>query len=115
MESSSKRRKIGHEGGIRHSGLIDFKSRNTARVNAASTFVLQTDELLKEAKPNYEKALHGVDGQLHRLKGIIDSIEPHDPRPVSFTRARRVESYEEVLTRIRFPRPPSSSKKSIAS
>lgn len=88
MESSSKRRKIGHESiGLRHAGLIDFESRNTARVTAASTFVLQTDELLKAAKPNYEKALHGVDGQLHRLKGIIDGIEPHDPKPVSFTRA----------------------------
>jgi hypothetical protein len=70
--------------GLRHAGLIDFESRNTARVTAASTFVLQTDELLKEAKPNYEKAFHGVDGQLHRLKGIIDGIEPHDPKPVSF-------------------------------
>ncbi|KAM0448674.1 hypothetical protein ACHAO4_008385 [Trichoderma viride] len=84
MESSSKRRKTDHGSiGLRHAGLIDFESRNTARVTAASTFVLQTDELLKEAKPNYEKAFHGVDGQLHRLKGIIDGIEPHDPKPIT--------------------------------
>ncbi|KAK4068429.1 uncharacterized protein Triagg1_7368 [Trichoderma aggressivum f. europaeum] len=103
MESSSKRRKIGHEGiGIRHSGLIDFESRNTARVNAASTFVLQTDELLKEAKPNYEKALHGVDGQLHRLKSIIDSIEPHDPKPISEATIKFEKEHRIVIP---FPEP----------
>lgn len=99
MESSSKRRKIDHGSiGLRHAGLIDFESRNTARVTAASTFVLQTDELLKEAKPNYEKALHGVDGQLHRLKGIIDGIEPHDPKPVSFMKSENKRSSQVVLT-----------------
>jgi hypothetical protein len=99
MESSSKRRKIDHESiGLRHAGLIDFESRNTARVSAASTFVLQTDELLKQAKLKYEKALRGVDGQLHRLKSIIDSIEPHDPRPVSITRYLLAQSYQAFLT-----------------
>ncbi|KAL7790332.1 Nrap protein [Trichoderma ceciliae] len=98
MESSSKRRKIDHESiGLRHAGLIDFESRNTARVTAASTFVLQTDELLKEAKPNYEKALHGVDGQLHRLKSIIDSIEPHNPKLISDATATFEKEHRIVI------------------
>lgn len=84
MESGSKRRKLDHGGsGIRHDGLIDFESRSSTRVSPASTFVLQTDELLKETKVDYGAAFKGLDGQLHKIKGIIDSIEPHDPQPVS--------------------------------
>jgi U3 small nucleolar RNA-associated protein 22 len=83
MESGAKRRKIDHGGpGLRHDGLINFESRNTARVSAASTFVLQTDELLKEVKLDYGKSLKDVDGQLFRLKTIVDSIEPHAALPV---------------------------------
>lgn len=83
MESSSKRRKLDHgDSGLRHSGLIDFESRNSARVSTASTFVLQTDELLKETQVDYAKALKDVDGHLHKLKDIIESIAPHDPIPV---------------------------------
>ncbi|CAM1503781.1 Fc.00g013720.m01.CDS01 [Cosmosporella sp. VM-42] len=84
MESSSKRRKLGHSGsGLRHEGLIDFESRSTARVSTASTFVLQTDELLKEARLDYGKALKDVDTHLHRLKEAIESIVPHDPVPIA--------------------------------
>ncbi|KAH6891012.1 Nrap protein [Thelonectria olida] len=84
MESSSKRRKIGHSSsGLRHDALIDFEARSSARVSTASTFVLQTDELLKEAKLDYGKALKGVDGYLHRLKEAIDSVDPHDPVPIA--------------------------------
>ena len=83
MESSSKRRKLDHSGsGLRHDGLIDFEARSSARVSTASTFVLQTDELLKEAKLDYAKALKGVDAHLHRLKEAIDSAPPHDAVPV---------------------------------
>jgi U3 small nucleolar RNA-associated protein 22 len=92
MESSSKRRKIGHSSsGLRHDALIDFEARSSARVSTASTFVLQTDELLKEAKLDYGKALKGADDHLHRLKEAIDSAEPHDPVPVSFLLAQHCE------------------------
>ena len=84
MESSSKRRKLDHSGsGIRHDGLIDFESRSSARLSTASTFVLQTDELLKEARLDYGKALKDVDSHLHRLKEAIESTVPHEPVPVS--------------------------------
>lgn len=83
MDSSSKRRKIDHAGaGLRHHGLINFESRSAAQVSTATTFVLQTDQLLNEAKLNYDKALKGVDAQLFRLKEILDAIEPHEPVPV---------------------------------
>lgn len=83
MESNSKRRKLDHGGsGLRHKGLIDFESGSTARLSTASTFVLQTDELLKEAKLDYTKALKDVDSQLHRLREVVDSIAAHEPLPV---------------------------------
>ena len=83
MDSSSKRRKLNHGGSSQpRNGLIDFESRQTARVSMGSIFVLQTDELLKEARLNPEKALKGIDARLDEIKGIINSIKPHDPIPV---------------------------------
>ena len=83
MESSSKRRKLAHaDSGIKHNGLIDFASRKATQVSTASTFMLQTDELLTKTKLDYTKALKDVDAHLHRLKGAIESIPPHDPVPV---------------------------------
>lgn len=83
MEYSSKRRKLDHSGsGLRHDALIDFEARSSARVSTASTFVLQTDELLKEAKLDYGKALKDVDANLHRLKEAIDTATLHGPEPV---------------------------------
>lgn len=86
MESGVKRRKIDRGGfSLRHDGLIDVEARNAALVSSASTFVLQTDELLRKAKLDYSKALKDVDGTLFRLKTIVDSIEPHASLPVSLT------------------------------
>lgn len=83
MEFGSKRRKLDHDGqGIRNKGLIDFESRDATRVSAASTFVLKTDELLKETKLDASTAFKGLDSQLHKIKSLIDSIEPHDAQPV---------------------------------
>ncbi|KAG8426392.1 U3 snoRNP protein [Metarhizium acridum] len=84
MESGVKRRKIDRGGSsLRHDGLIDFESRNAVLVSSASTFVLQTDELLRKAKLDYSKTLKDVDGTLFRLKTIVDSIEPHAPLPIA--------------------------------
>jgi U3 small nucleolar RNA-associated protein 22 len=83
MESSSKRRKIAHaDAGIKHKGLIDFANRNTTQVSAASTFILQTDELLAKTKLDYSKTLGEVDGHLHNLKTAIEAIPAHEPLPV---------------------------------
>ncbi|KAM3561358.1 hypothetical protein ARSEF4850_003260 [Beauveria asiatica] len=83
METGSKRHKLDHQGqGIRHKGLIDFESRDATRLSTASTFVLKTDELLKETKLDYDATFKGLNSQLHKIKGIIDSIEPHDAQPI---------------------------------
>ncbi|KAJ4023994.1 U3 snoRNP protein [Fusarium irregulare] len=98
MESSSKRRKIDHAGsGLRHDALIDFEARSSARVSTASTFVLQTDELLKEAKLDYGKALKGVDENLHRLKEAIDTAEPHSPELITQVTTRFEKKHRIVI------------------
>ncbi|KAK7403547.1 U3 snoRNP protein [Neonectria punicea] len=98
MQSSFKRRKLDHSRlGLRHDALIDFESRSYARVSTASTFVLQTDELLKEAKLDYGKALKDVDGHLHRLKEVLDSAAPHDPVPITEATAKFEKKHHIVI------------------
>ncbi|CEI69893.1 U3 small nucleolar RNA-associated protein 22 [Fusarium venenatum] len=98
MESNSKRRKIDHAGyGLRHDALIDFEARSSARVSTASTFVLQTDELLKEAKLDYGKALKEVDEHLHRLKEAIDNATPHGPEPITQISTRFEKKHRIVI------------------
>lgn len=116
MESGTKRRKTEHNGsGIRHKALIDFKSRDAAQVTTTSPFILKTDELLKQTRIDYKKTFQGVDEQLHKLKGIIDTIEPHDAlpvRPLSLHRRTPPSVANNSLTRSL--RPLSNSKRSIA-
>ncbi|CAG7556594.1 unnamed protein product [Fusarium equiseti] len=98
MESSSKRRKIDHAGsGLRHDALIDFEARSSARVSTASTFVLQTDELLKEARLDYGKALKGADENLHKLKEAIDTAEPHGPELITQVTTRFEKKHRIVI------------------
>ncbi|PHH86316.1 hypothetical protein CDD83_10422 [Cordyceps sp. RAO-2017] len=98
MESNSKRRKIDHAGaGLRHHGLIDFESRRSAQVSTATTLVLQTDQLLNEARLDYGRALGAVDGHLFRLKEIIESIDPHESIPIGDATARLQKTHNIVV------------------
>ena len=73
----AKRRKLGPTG--EHS--VD--QAISVAVRQPTTFVLETDELLKESRLNYEKTFEGVDDLLRRIKTSIEAIEPHEPLPVS--------------------------------
>ena len=72
----AKRRKVDHLGDIQPIPTV---------IHHPTTFVLEADELLKEVKLDYGKALRGVDELLHELKNTIESIAPHEPIPVSYT------------------------------
>ncbi|OAA73646.1 pre-rRNA processing protein Utp22 [Cordyceps fumosorosea ARSEF 2679] len=114
MESESKRRKLDHSGhGLRHKGLIDFESRDATRLSAASTFVLKTDELLKETKLVYSVAFKGLDGQLHKIKSIIDSIEPHDPAPI-YEASTKFEKKHRITIPYPEPKPTKESNYKVA-
>ncbi len=49
---------------------------------SGSAFVLQIAELLKEERLDYGSDLEGVDDLLHKIKGSIENIEPHEATPV---------------------------------
>ncbi|TWU78127.1 hypothetical protein ED733_007354 [Metarhizium rileyi] len=114
MESGVKRRKMDHGGSsLRHDGLINFESRDAARVSPASTFVLQTDELLRESRPDYSKLLKGVDEQLFRLKTIVDSVEPHAPLPIAEA-TLKLEKQHRIAVPFPDPKPTKDSPYKLA-
>ncbi|RDA93387.1 hypothetical protein CP533_1962 [Ophiocordyceps camponoti-saundersi (nom. inval.)] len=106
MESSSKRRKIDHaDAGLRHHGLIDFQAPTATQLSTATAFVLQTDQLLKEARLDYGKVLGDVDGHLFRLKQAIEAIEPHELLPIGEATARLETKHKLVVP---YPEPKPS-------
>jgi hypothetical protein len=86
MESSPKRRKINHPSNEAVLGVSRLDRFHEPR----STFVLQTDELLKEVKLDYDKTFRDVEKLLVRLKDTINRIEPHDPLTVRLLTLRLV-------------------------
>ena len=86
MAATVKRRKLAHnQDGLRHDKLIDFASQRTAQVSIASTLVLQTDELIAEARLNDDFFNENAGARLHTLKEIIEGIAAHEPIPVSYS------------------------------
>lgn len=80
-ENFAKRRKINHGN---DGSLFETSSAAASAMgpSGASAFVLETEELLKEVKIDYSKALPGVDDFLRQFKDSIEALEPHDPTPV---------------------------------
>lgn len=81
----AKRRKLGHSAGLsgsrtKNSALQLALSGGTSRPN---TFVLETDELLKEVRLDYKTAFPKADDLLHGLKAAVEGIGPHAATPVS--------------------------------
>lgn len=70
MDPSPKRRKVSHAGAAK-----SVKA-------AASPFILQTDELLKEVKVDYKSTFEGADELLKKLRDVIDGLPSHEPSPV---------------------------------
>lgn len=71
----AKRRKL--------DGEASLDKAISVAVRQPTTFVLETDELLKESRLDYDKSFEGVDELLRRIKSSIESIEAHEPVPVS--------------------------------
>ena len=47
----------------------------------SSFFKLQLDELLADSRPNYDKEASRLQGTLHKLKDIIESLPDRSPKP----------------------------------
>ncbi|KAI0467308.1 Nrap protein [Xylaria cf. heliscus] len=80
MESNSpKRRKLDHT----HGGpTFENGVSSSMGASGSSAFVLETDELLREAKLDYSKAFPGLDQTLRQLKETIDGLEQYGPVPI---------------------------------
>lgn len=90
METSpAKRRKLGHDDGEaqKSSGATAFEAAASAAAGMyrPSTFILETEELLKEVRVNYTKTFAGADELLHAVKSAVEAIESHDAQPVSIS------------------------------
>lgn len=82
-EASPKRRKLDHSSSHSHAQSLTYDSAASAGLYRPSTFILETEELLKEIRVDYGRALSGADSLLHDLKNAIESnIESHAPTPV---------------------------------
>lgn len=85
-QNPAKRRKLEHQepNESTSNGSAALEAAATAGTSRPSTFVLQTQELLKEVRVNYTKYFSGADEFLHRVKSTIEGIGPQGPTPVSF-------------------------------
>lgn len=83
MESNSpKRRKLDHA----HGGpTLDSAASSSMGASGSGAFVLETDELLREAKLDYSKEFPGLDQTLRQFKEAIEGLEPYGPVPVRTT------------------------------
>ncbi|KAI0012369.1 Nrap protein [Xylariaceae sp. FL0662B] len=79
--NTAKRRKLDHTNG---GPALDTTNPSVSAMGSsgATAFVLEAEELLKEAKLDYNKAFPGVDDTLRHFKDLIESLEPHEPLPI---------------------------------
>lgn len=81
----AKRRKVDHHEsrGLVADGSAALDAAAQAGTPRPSTFALQTQELLREVRLDYNKTFAGADDLLHRIKSTIEATKPHDLTPVS--------------------------------
>ncbi|KAK0713071.1 Nrap protein [Lasiosphaeria miniovina] len=106
MESTSpKRRKLDHGDEGAHKVLISGVSTRFSRSRA---FILEAEELLEEVRLDHTVALEGVDDLLHRIKGIVEAIKPHEPRLI-IEAASKLEKKSRIIVPFPEPRPKDDS------
>ncbi|KAK3321601.1 Nrap protein [Apodospora peruviana] len=96
---SAKRRKLEHPISSEEVALVAAASTGLSRSRA---FILEAEELLGEVKLSYGTALQGVDDLLHRIKGSIEAIEPHETLRITHA-ASKLEKKHKI--RVPFPEP----------
>lgn len=80
----AKRRKVDHHEsrGLVADGSAALDAAAQAGTPRPSTFALQTQELLREVRLDYNKTFAGADDLLHRIKSTLEATKPHDLTPV---------------------------------
>ncbi|CAJ2508559.1 Uu.00g135850.m01.CDS01 [Anthostomella pinea] len=102
--NTAKRRKLGHSNG----GLtLGSASSSSMGASGSSAYILETDELLEEAKiSDYNKAFPGLSETLRQFKDVIESLDDHEPLPISDVSA----SFEKT-NRVAIPYPDPKPRK----
>ncbi|KAL5606421.1 uncharacterized protein BROUX77_003614 [Berkeleyomyces rouxiae] len=103
MESNPKRLKTSHSGGGFNADL-----KMAARLTTASTFVLETEELLKNAKFDYAKAFPGADALLFKAKDAIESLDSSEAEKIG-PATKRFEKEHKMVIPFPEPRPAEDS------
>lgn len=103
----AKRRKLEHQEphDSTSNGAAALEAAATAGTSRPSTFVLQTQELLKEVRIDYNKYFAGADEFLHRVKSTIEEISPQGPTPI-YQASKDLKKKHHVF--VPFPEPTPS-------
>lgn len=106
----AKRRKIDHRESHGHvaDGSAALDAAAQAGTPRPSTFALQTQELLREVRLDYNKTFAGADDLLHRIKSTLEAAEPHDPTPIHQA-SKSLKSTHGLVVPFPDPKPPRDS------
>ena len=103
VQPNDRARVTSQRGVIRNGKLnSDNTLLSSAGLGKSTMMALQINELLSEVRPNYEKQLSQLEGVLHKIKQIIESLP--DAPPMSATEAEKSLSKDSGVT-IPFPQP----------
>lgn len=79
----------------------------------SSFFKLQTDELLTELRPNYDKQVARVSETLHKLKNVIECIPNRPPKP-ALEAEKELRDLHGIVVPFPEPRPGKDTKYAMA-
>ncbi|KKA27531.1 hypothetical protein TD95_005018 [Thielaviopsis punctulata] len=108
MESSPKRLKTKHLSGKSSGAGFNADLKIAARLATASTFVLETEELLKNAKFDYGKAFPGADQLLFKAKAAIEKLETTEAQKIG-PASKAFEKKHRILIPYPDPKPADDS------
>ncbi|KAK0725377.1 Nrap protein [Lasiosphaeris hirsuta] len=106
----AKRRKLGHSQTTTENAAQSVVPRGPSRLRA---FIFEADELLGEVSLDYAVALRGADNLLHKVKGSIEAIEPHESLPINDA-ARQLEKKHRIHVPFPEPRPAKDSNYKVS-
>ncbi|KAL2163451.1 hypothetical protein VTH06DRAFT_5509 [Thermothelomyces fergusii] len=111
MDSTpAKRRKLDH---FQDDAEVLLQSAASTGISRSRTFVLESEELLDSVRLDYEAALDGADDLLHRIKGTIENIKPHEPLPIAQA-ASKLEKTAKIRVPFPDPQPQEDSNYKVA-
>ncbi|KAK4249989.1 Nrap protein [Corynascus novoguineensis] len=106
----AKRRKLDHS---QDGAEMVLQSAASTGLSKSRAFVLESDELLDSVRLDYGTALDGADDLLHRIKGAIESIKPHDALPIGQA-TYKLEKKHKIKVPFPDPQPQENSNYKVA-